>query len=180
MSNALISKRYAEALFQLAEEKKITEAMESELLIVQEVFQQNQNFVLFLENPAFDGNKKKQLIDEAFRDFSQEVLNTLKLLVDRHHEEIVPEIVDAFVAFVNKAKAIQPATVYSVRALSEQEQEQLADVFQEKLHIANIKLKNVIDPDLIGGVKLRIGNTVYDGSVKGKLERIEKNIVVTK
>ncbi len=173
----MISKRYAEALFELAGEKQLIESMESELLIVKEVFQQNQELILFLSNPAFDKVDKKQLIDHAFRDFSVEVTNTLKLLIDHHHESIVVELVDAFVHLANEAKGIKQAIVYSVRALSEEEQQQLANVFQEKLHIAKLQITNKIDPDLIGGVKLQIGNTVYDGSVLGKLERIEKNIV---
>ncbi|CQR46166.1 ATP synthase subunit delta [Paraliobacillus sp. PM-2] len=179
MSKALISKRYAEALFQLAEEKHILEAMESELMIVKEVFQNNPDFILFLDNPGLEGNDKKQLIDQAFTDFSTEVVNTLKLLVDRHHEEVVIDMVDAFINLFDEARGIKQATVYSVRELSDEEKTQLANVFQAKLHIAKLKINNVIEPDIIGGVKLRIGNTIYDGSVKGKLEQFEKNIAVT-
>ncbi len=176
MSTAVISKRYAEALFQLAQEKKIADAMESELLIVKEVFQQNQDFILLLESPSITTDKKHQLVNEAFHDFSVDVVNTLKLLVERHHEAVIPHLVDEFVTLINESKGIKVATVYSVRALSEEEAQQLADVFQEKLHIAKLKINNVVDSSLIGGVKLHIGNTVYDGSVIGKLERMKKTI----
>ncbi|GGM32592.1 ATP synthase subunit delta [Paraliobacillus quinghaiensis] len=177
MSKALIAKRYAEALFQLAQKKEIVDSIESELLIVKEVFQQNPDFNTFLENPSLDGLKKKQLIDQAFKDFSQEVHNTLKLLIDRHNEEVVPAIVDGFVALANELKGIGVATVYSVRKLSEDEKQQLATVFAKKLSLNSLKIDNVVDPSVIGGIKLKVGNTVYDGSVKGKLERIERNIV---
>ena len=121
--------------------------------------------------------KKKQLIVQAFKDFSEEVHNTLKLLIDRHNEDAVPAIVDQFIALANESKEIAVATVYSVRALSEEEKQQLAAVFSKKLSLKTLKINNVIDASVIGGIKLKVGNTVYDGSVKGKLERIERNIV---
>ncbi|MFB1051536.1 F0F1 ATP synthase subunit delta [Paraliobacillus sp. JSM ZJ581] len=179
MSKAMISKRYAEALFQLAKEKHIIESLESEWMIVKEVFQQNQNFIRFLENPGFNKNNKKQIIDDVFHDFSVEVKSTLKLIVDHQSEELVIDIVDQFVNLAEESRGTKRAIVYSVRELSEAEKQQLADVFQAKLHIAKLKIDNVIDPNVLGGVKLRIGNTVYDGSVKGKLERMEKNITIT-
>jgi len=177
MSKALIAKRYAEALFQLAQKKEMVDSIESELLIVKEVFQQNPDFNAFLENPSLDGLKKKQLIDQAFKDFSQEVLNTLKLLIDRHNENAVPAIVDGFIALANESKKIAVATVYSVRALTEDEKQQLAAVFAKKLSLNSLEIDNIVDTSVIGGIKLKVGNTVYDGSVKGKLERIERNIV---
>ncbi|WP_182199858.1 F0F1 ATP synthase subunit delta [Paraliobacillus salinarum] len=179
MSKAMISKRYAEALFQLAKEKNILESLESEWMIVKEVFQQNHEFVQFLENPGFNKNNKKQMIDNAFHDFSSEVKSTLKLIVDHQSEGLVVDIVDQFVQLAEESRGIKQAIAYSVRELSEEEKQQLANVFQEKLHIAKLKIDNVIDPEVLGGVKLRIGNTVYDGSVKGKLERMEKNITIT-
>lgn len=177
MSKAVVSKRYAEALFQLIQTKEKVDSIESELLIVKEVFQQNPDFNAFLEHPGFDGLKKKQLIDQAFKDFSEEVRNTLKLLIDRHNEDAIPEIVDQFIAFANDSKGIALATVYSVRSLSEEEKKQLVEVFTKRLAVNTLKINNVVDPTIIGGIKLKVGNTIYDGSVKGKLERIERNIV---
>ncbi|WP_117168420.1 F0F1 ATP synthase subunit delta [Paraliobacillus sediminis] len=177
MSKAVIAKRYAEALFQLAQQTENVDSIESQLLIVKEVFQQNQDFIGFLEHPGFDALKKKEIIDLAFHDFAKEVRNTLKLLIDRHNEDAVPEIVDQFIAFANDSKGIAVATVYSVRALSEEEKEQLQVVFTKKLAVKTIKINNEIDTSIMGGIKLKVGNTIYDGSIKGKLERIERNIV---
>ncbi|WP_186576608.1 F0F1 ATP synthase subunit delta [Aquibacillus kalidii] len=175
-SNLVVSKRYAEALFQIGKEKSKLDHMEPELQIVKEVFQNNEEFTTFLKHPKINVDKKKQLIKEVFKDFSSDVVNTLYLLVDRHIEEAVPSIVDHFVKLVNDAKGIAEAKVYSVRELSDQEKEQLTNVFSEKLNLKALNIVNIVDSSLIGGVKLKIGNTIYDGSVKAKLERFERNI----
>ena len=67
--------------------------------------------------------------------------------------------------------------VYSVRALSEEECRQLELSFAKRFAKRAIELNNVVDPSLIGGMKIRVGNTIYDGSVSGMLKRIERNIV---
>jgi F-type H+-transporting ATPase subunit delta len=176
MSKLVVSKRYAEALFQIGQEKSKLDFMEPELMIVKEVFENNKEFNLFLKHPKVSNEKKKQLIKEAFKGFSNDVLHTLYVLVDRHSEEAVPSIIDHFISLVNDAKGIAEAEVYSVRELTDEEKKQLSSVFSKKLNVKNLHIVNIVDPSLIGGVKLKIGNTVYDGSVKGKLSRIERKI----
>src|SRR5699024_2441534 len=118
-----------------------------------------------------------QLLKEAFTGFHEDVLHTLSLLVDRHNESIVPEVVDHFIAFANEAKGIKEATVYSVRALTDSEKNDIEHVFKEKLNVNALKINNKVEPAIIGGIKIRIGNTVYDGSLKGRLDRLERQIV---
>jgi F-type H+-transporting ATPase subunit delta len=79
----------------------------------------------------------------------------------------------------NGAKGIAEATVYSVRALSDAELEKLAQTFAKRLNKNAVKLENKVDPSIIGGVKIRMGNTIYDGSLSAKLKRIERNITAT-
>ncbi|WP_026570768.1 F0F1 ATP synthase subunit delta [Sediminibacillus sp. JSM 1682029] len=180
MSEAIVAKRYADALFQLAEEKKAVDQLEQQFHILQEVFQNNKELLPFLKHPRVNNDKKKQLIRETFQDFSSDVVNTLSLLVDRHREELIPSIISHFIELVHDAKGIAEATVYSVRELTEAEQEQLSQVFAKKLAKNELKITNIVDPSILGGVRLKIGNTIYDGTISGKLERIERNIVSAK
>ncbi|MDC3416733.1 F0F1 ATP synthase subunit delta [Aquibacillus salsiterrae] len=177
MSTVTVSKRYAEALFQLAQEKSIVEQLEAELQIVKEVFENNEAFNKFLEHPRVSTDKKKQLIDKAFDGFVKEIINTLKILVDRHNEDAIPQIVDHFATLVNESKGIAEATVYSVRELSDNEKKELVEVFKQKLNLNNLNVTNVVEPSILGGVRVKIGNTIYDGTLKGRLARIERNIV---
>ncbi len=177
MSNSNVAKRYAEALFGIGVEKETIDFLETELTTVKEVFQTNEAFLQFLQHPQVDADKKKQLLNEAFAGFSKDVLHTLSLLIDRHNESIVPEMVDHFVSFANEANGKKQATVYSVRALTDAEKEEITKVFTEKLNVKELIINNQVDTNVIGGIKIKIGNTIYDGSIKGKLDRLERQIV---
>ncbi|MBP1969876.1 F-type H+-transporting ATPase subunit delta [Virgibacillus natechei] len=177
MSEAVVAKRYADALFQLGEEKAILEQLHQELNIVHEVFQGNEQLFTFLKHPRINNERKKELLVEAFAGLSTDALNTIKLLVDRRRTEIIPSIIDHFVQLVNDAQGTAEATVYSVRELSEAERQQLEQTLVKRYSKNKFKLNNVVDPSIIGGIKIRIGNKIIDGSVSGKLDRIKRDIV---
>ncbi|MCP8617443.1 F0F1 ATP synthase subunit delta [Salirhabdus salicampi] len=177
MSNSVIAKRYAVALFQLGQEKSILDRLEEELLTVRNVFQENDQLLPFFKHPRIDADKKKKVLSDAFQKFSPEVTHTLHLFIDRHREEVIPSFIDRFVEMTNEARGIAEADVYTARELKEEEASALQEVFAKKLNKKSLRIRTVIDPTLLGGVKLKIGNRIYDGSVSGKLARIERNLV---
>lgn len=177
MSNEVVAKRYATALFQLGQEKSKLETFEEELRTIGEVFRKDKQLNSFLKHPRIRKDKKKQLLRDVFQGYSEEVTHTLDMSIDRHREDMIPAMVDAFIERTNEARGIAEAKVYSVRALGPDEEKMVQDVFSKKLNKQTLRIHNVIDPSLLGGIKLRIGNRIYDGSVSGKLERIERKLV---
>ncbi|WP_226671454.1 F0F1 ATP synthase subunit delta [Metabacillus litoralis] len=180
MSKGIVAKRYAVALFQLAQEQNAIDQIESELQVVKEVFTTNQDLVDVLSHPKVTNEMKKSIVKEAFTNLSQQVVNTLLLLVDRHRVDVVTEVVSHFVDQANEFRGTEDAIVYSIRPLSETELSSISSSFAKKIGKKSLRLQNVIDTKLIGGVKLRIGNRIYDGSVSGKLERIERQLVANR
>lgn len=172
----VVAKRYAEALFQLATEKNIEEQLISELGTVKQVFEQDEKLLEFLNHPRVAFDKKKELIDEAFKSFDQTILNTLKLLVERHRINQIVAIVDQYQNFYNEAKGVATATVYSARPLTDDEKASLEASFKKRVQKESITFINEVDPSLIGGVKIRVGNTIYDGSISGKLNRLKSRL----
>ncbi|MDQ0226752.1 F0F1 ATP synthase subunit delta [Metabacillus niabensis] len=180
MSKEIVANRYALALFQLAKEQNTIEKTESELLVVKEVFSSNKELLNVLNHPKFSKEAKKSIVTEAFQSLSQHVVNTLLILVDRHRTNLVTEVVDAFVQSANEARGTEDAIVYSVRPLTDVELSSISSSFAKKIGKVSLRLQNIVDKNLIGGVKLRIGNRIYDGSISGKLERIERQIVANR
>ncbi|WP_010099429.1 F0F1 ATP synthase subunit delta [Ornithinibacillus scapharcae] len=176
MSEAVVAKRYADALYQLGSEKSTLNILVNELGVVKQVFNENSELTSFLAHPRVTNVKKQQFLTEVFAGVSQDVLNTLKILVERHRVGIVPEIADSFEALVNEASGVAQGTVYSVRELSDAERSDLEKSFAKRLNKSVVKLVNVIDPSIVGGMKIRMGNTIFDGTISGKLRRIEQNI----
>lgn len=173
----VIAKRYAEALFQLGKEKEMTEKLLESSQVVRDVFQDNPELSAFLSHPSVAGDKKEQFLGNVLGGIEHDVLNTIKLLVQRHRTDIIPSVMQAFMHKVNEANGVAEAQVFSARKLTDETLSKLESVFAKRFGKKSLHLKNVVDPSVIGGVKVRIGNTIYDGSLSGKLNRMKREIV---
>lgn len=178
MSSQAVAKRYALALFQLAKESDLLETAEAELRAIKQVFTENSDLIALLQNPKFSIEKKKELLEVPFAGLSPYVKNTLFLLVERHRDDIIPEVAEGFIELANEERGVAEATVYSVRPLTDEEKQSISNVFAQKVGKQTLKLTNIVDNGLIGGLKLRIGNRIYDGSVSGKLERLARQLTI--
>lgn len=176
MSNGIVAKRYAVALFKIAKEKHVLEMFEEELRLVQNVFTKNGELHSFLTQPNISKEQKKTFLANVFASVSESILNTLYILIDNKRIDILPEIANEYVVLANEERNVADATVYSIRLLSE-EKLNIAEAFAKKTGKDAIRVKNVVDEDLLGGIKVRIGNRIYDGSLQGKLARIQRELM---
>jgi F-type H+-transporting ATPase subunit delta len=177
MSNELVAKRYANALFELASEQNLVETVEHDLQVVKKEYVENHELNKFLQHPAITKESKKSVLSETFAQISETVLNLVCLLVDKHRLSIIPGLVTEYVNIANESRNIADATVYSVNALSQEELDKIGAIFASKLGKSSLRVTNEIDPSLIGGYKVRIGNRIFDGSIKNKLVRIERELI---
>jgi F-type H+-transporting ATPase subunit delta len=177
MTGSMVAKRYALALFQLAKEHQLLEKVEEELRIVKEVLFANVELKAILKSPKLLKDKKKEIFAEAFGSFDTIVLNTLMLLIDRHRADEIAAVADEFIELANEEKGVEVADVYSIRPLTDEERVALSSSFAAKIGKKSLQIENIVDSDLLGGVKIRIGNRIYDGSLRGKLDRLERKLL---
>ncbi|AIM16406.1 MULTISPECIES: F0F1 ATP synthase subunit delta [Neobacillus] len=177
MSNSMVAKRYASALLQIAKEQQLLGVIEEELRVVKEVIQYTPELRAVLKSSRLTIEKKKEVVKQAFATVNPYVLNTLLLLIDRHRTNEIVEVANQFIELANEEMGIAEAKVYSTRALTDEEREALSAVFAAKVGKSSLKIENIVDSDLLGGLKLRIGNRIYDGSLRGKLERLERKLL---
>ncbi|MGG3561261.1 F0F1 ATP synthase subunit delta [Neobacillus rhizosphaerae] len=177
MSNSMVAKRYASALFQIAKEQQILSTVEEELRVVKEVLQYNADLKAVLKSSKLTIDKKKEVIKAAFVSINAYVLNTLLILIDRHREDEIVEVVDQFIELSNNEMGIAEAEVYSIRPLTDAERAAISTTFAAKVGKKSLRIENIVDSELLGGVKLRIGNRIYDGSLRGKLNRLERKLL---
>lgn len=177
MSNTTVAKRYALALFQLAKEHQLLEQTEEELRVVKEVVNNSKDLNTVLQSPKVSAVKKKEIIKDAFSTVNSFVLNTLMILIDRHRSDHTVEVVDSFIELANEEKGIAEAKVYSIRPLTEEEQQSLSTSFAAKVDKKSLRIDNIVDTELLGGLKIRIGNRIFDGSLRGKLDRLERKLL---
>lgn len=177
MSNSMVAKRYALALFQLSKEHNLLSQTEEELRVVKEVLLNSSDLNLFLKSPKVPVSQKKDMIKVSFAGTNQYVLNTLMILVERHREDQILDMVESFIELSNEEQGIAEAKVYSIRPLTEAEKEGLSASFAAKVGKKSLRIENIVDTELLGGLKLRIGNRIFDGSLRGKLDRLERKLL---
>jgi len=116
------------------------------------------------------------LIKRAFGDgLSELVISTLKLLIERGRFPVLPAMYQAYTAIADERSGRARAIVYSAYELSEADSQAIAAQFS-RLTGKTIAVENVIDKSLIGGIRVRIGDRLYEGSVAGKLEQLRKQL----
>jgi F-type H+-transporting ATPase subunit delta len=177
MSNSMVAKRYALALLNIAKETNSLGVIQEELRVVKEVVQYNPELKAILNSSKLSIAKKKEIIKNAFTSVNVNVLNTLLILIDRHREDQIVNLANEFLELANEEMGIAEAEVYSTRALTDAEREAISTVFAAKIGKKSLKIENIVDSNLLGGVRLRIGNRIYDGSLRGKLDRLERKLL---
>ncbi|MBU8905887.1 F0F1 ATP synthase subunit delta [Desertibacillus haloalkaliphilus] len=178
MSNHAVANRYAVALFQLAKERGQLEPISEELQQVKEVVESTPELEQLLEHPKVTSQKKKNLIQDTLASgLSESVVNTLLLLIERGRINIILPLIDKYQQLANDERGIANATIYSVKPLTEEEKNQFSQGFAKKIGKNTLYVENIIDQDLIGGVKIRIGDRIFDGSVKRQLDRLERQLI---
>jgi F-type H+-transporting ATPase subunit delta len=177
MSNSAVAKRYALALFQLSKEHQLLDQTEAELRVVKEVIANTTGLTALLKSPNLSVDKKKEIIKEAFSSSSPFVLNTMMIMIDRHREEEIADMSDHFIELAYEEKGIAEAKVYTVRPLTDPERDAISSVFASKVGKKALIIDNIVDSNLLGGIKLRIGNRIFDGSLRGKLDRLQRQLL---
>lgn len=173
--NTVAAKRYARALFDVAAQQQKGLEVEEELRAVVQAIEGDADIQTFLSTPNIPQSVKMNAIRQALAGkISQPVLNTIELLLDRGRTNMLSELLNTYVKIQGESLGFADATVYSTYPLSDQEQEQIASEFGQLAH-QKIRVSNIVDESLLGGLKVVIGDKLYDGSLSGKLERLEQS-----
>jgi F-type H+-transporting ATPase subunit delta len=177
---AALASRYAGALVDVVtgpQSQVDPQAAVRELRAFEGVFASSQELRNALASPAVPPGRKRAVVARLAEtlSLSRAVRNFLYVLIDHRRTHHLPEIVDTFEVLLDARLGIVRADVASARELSERQQTMLRDELS-RVAGAPVRLRFSVNPELIGGVVARIGSTVYDGSVAGQLEALEKRL----
>ncbi len=177
MSKSIVASRYALALFKAAEEKGQVNSIQEELIEVKAVFKDNPKLEELLQLPRLSTAKKKDILAQLFKDANPLIQNTLFVLLEKQRLSEILNFVDEFISIANDAAGIADAVVYSTHALTEQEKAGISSAFAAKIGKQSLRIEHIIDSSLIGGIRVQIGNRIYDSSLSGKLNRLQRNLI---
>ena len=172
-----VATRYAAALADVALEQKIGDRAKRDLAAFVDAFFSAADLRIYLESPAVARDAKQAVIEKvaAKMDLAPAVRNFVALLVDRRRTELLREIQQSFEAELNARLGIAQAEVTSARELSSAERKQLTAALERRIG-KQIEASFGEDAGLIGGTVVRVGSTVYDGSVREQLTRLREQL----
>lgn len=132
----------------------------------------------FFENPAIPAAQKIEILDKLNEKLGmqKELRNLLAVLISNDRIGHVAEVAAAWRRILQDQRGIRPAEIVTARELSKEERDELVNE-AAKLAGAKIDASFRLDQSLLGGAVVRIGSTVYDGSVRGRLERLKEELV---
>lgn len=172
-----VSRRYAQAFFALAQETSNVDKLETELQTVIQAINENQELKKVMEHQLVSPDEKKAIVNAIFaQEISEVTLNFLDIVIDKYRAAYIPGIYEEFVAYANTTRNMIDARVKSAVELSDADLETI----KGKLAAATgktVRLQSELDPSLIGGVVVRIGDRVVDGSLTGRLEKLKEDLL---
>lgn len=177
MSVIRIASRYAKSLLDLAIEKGILERVVEDIKGLQATAT-DREMLLMLKSPIINTTKKKQIFEALFNGkFDEMTMTFLNIVLTKKREMHLPEIADEFIAQYQKHKELSKVKVISAVQLNESALSKI----KEKLVASSVTEKNVaietsVDPSLMGGFIVQIGDKQYNASVAHKLELLRKEL----
>ncbi len=173
MISSNIAKRYARAFFAIAAEEKLYEEFSRELARFSIVLKENQNLSEFLANPVFDQPDKKAVLESILTKIAVSPLtaNFLKLLVDKRRIGILPDIEGSYRELMDNALKRVRVSVTTAFPLTGELSTRLRARLEE-LTGREVELHVIEDPTLLGGIVVRVGDTLYDGSIRTQLNNM--------
>jgi F-type H+-transporting ATPase subunit delta len=166
---------YARSLFEVAKEHDVLDRVHDELGQFAEALSDDRTLQVFLFSPYFSSEEKRDGVKKIVSDADERFENFLELLAERHRMPALFRIKREFDALWADEHKLLPVTVTSAVELDEGFAEDIARRIQEQTG-RTVELSSTVDPDVLGGLMVRVGNMVLDDTVRNKLERLRKQV----
>lgn len=177
MRDRTIARNYAETLFELGERHDALDTYEEGIGMVARLLDENSEFRVFLETPRIDASAKKEVLRKAFADtLPRPLLHFLLLTVDKRRQRLLGLIAREYRDLMDGHEGRAHVDVAVARTLEDATVESLGERLSGILGVDAIPHVQV-RPEILGGVIVRAGNTIYDGSLRRRLESLRRQLM---
>ena len=177
MSSGTLAARYARALFDAAEEHHITADVAEQVNMLREQLTGVAGYNQLISGRAIDAPHKKKLIDEVYgSQLHPFVRNFLFILLDKNREGMIEEALDAFDGLYRKKLGVVTARLTTSKPIPQEDIDKLADSLK-KLFKNDIVFQQNVDPSIIGGAVISVGDLLIDGSLKSNLRHMRDELM---
>jgi F-type H+-transporting ATPase subunit delta len=175
MAKKANARRYAQAVFEIALEKKELDRWQTDLAMVVAAVSSG-DFLAALESPRIKLEAKAGFLKKRLGAINPLVMNLTLLLVSRSAVGLIGEIAKEYKNLLNEYRGIKTAEVITAVAVDEPEKTKLAAKLGELVN-AKVELTSQVNPDILGGLVVRVGGKLLDGSTRSKLSSLKKELV---
>lgn len=174
----LISKTYGEALFELAMEEQKLDVLFEEAKAVRDILRENADFGKLMGNPKISGEDKLKVAEKVFKGrVSDEMAGFLMIIIEKDRYAELDAILTYFIDRVKEEKHIGVAFVTTAVKLEEAAQTKIKNRLLETTKYETMEMHYSVDPSIIGGMVIRIGDRVIDSSITTKLNELKKQLL---
>jgi len=171
-----IAEVYSRSLFEVAQEADVLDRIHDELGEFADALADNRELQVFFFSPYFSSQEKKDGIAKLVTDADENFVRFLELLAERHRVPAVFRIRRAFDEMWAEENKLLPVTVTSAVELDDELVQDIGKRITEQTD-RKVDLSSKVDPDVLGGIVLQVGNMVLDASVRNRLEALRKQVV---
>ena len=176
MSQRTVTRRYAAALYEEADATGVLQAVDEDVLMLRESLDANRPLARVFESPVIPEDKKDTIVRELLETRVEPLtVRFLRLLIRKDRETLTKEILDQYQSLRDEQRGIVDAEVTVARPLADEDRAALVKALEEKTG-NDIRLHLREDPDLIGGIVIRIGDRVFDASVRSQLSSLHDRL----
>jgi F-type H+-transporting ATPase subunit delta len=170
-----IGQVYARALFEVATERDSLDEIHDELGAFADAMNENRDLTVFFFSPYFSIEEKKEGLGRTVTDADPAFRNFLESLIERHRMPAIFRIRTEFETLWAEARKLLPVQITSAVELDSKTVDDLGKRIGDQVD-RHIELTTEIDPEILGGVVLRVGNVILDASIKSRLEQLRKQV----
>jgi len=175
MLTSKVAKRYAQGLLDFTKESGQTDAVFAEMKDVVKLMSESKDLNKFFLTTYIDANKKTEVANEIFKSFSPVSQNLIRLIIKNGRESQLKNVAQQFINKVEDINGIQRITLTTATQLSNENIEQILKSTNLVNASANFDIKVNVNPAILGGYILRVGDQQIDASVKSQLNKIKKD-----
>jgi F-type H+-transporting ATPase subunit delta len=169
---------YARSLFEVANEQDKLDLVREQLGEFADALEQTRELQVFFFSPYFSTAEKEDGLDRAVSGGDEAVLNFLKLLIENHRMPVIFRIRREYDRLWEDENQLLPVRVTSAVELDSKTVSQIGDKIAEQTG-RKVDLSAEVDPDILGGIVVRVGNSILDASIRNRLESLRKQVART-
>ncbi len=173
----LIANRYSDALFQLAQEAGEIDELFEQVKFVLDVFKSNDEFRSVLEHPQISYSEKMNMFEEVFKGkISDLIIGFVNVILNKNREKEIVSVLEVFINKVMDYKGITVAEIESPFVLSENQINNIKNTLSKNLN-KQVLVETKVEPNLIGGICIKVDGKIIDTSIKKQLQDMKNNLL---